>query len=78
MKNPALLELAEKYRCSPTQLMVRWSLQHGFVPLPKSSNRQRIIANADIGGIEILTEDMTALDGLDERLVTDWDPTDAP
>lgn len=30
------------------------------------------MANADVGGFEISKEDMNALDGLDEHLVTDW------
>ena len=78
MKHPVIVKLAGKYGRSPAQLMVRWSLQHGYVPLPKSSKKERIVANADVGGFEIEGEDMSALDGLDERLVTDWDPTDAP
>ena len=51
--------------------MVRWSLQHGFVPLPKSVKRERIIQNGNVGGFEISEEDMKAMDGLDEYLVTD-------
>ena len=57
--------------------MVKWSLQKGYVPLPKSVNEQRIKANAEVDEFEISEEDIEALDGLDEKLVTDWDPTDA-
>ncbi|KAK8137918.1 putative oxidoreductase [Apiospora sp. TS-2023a] len=78
MKNPTILELAKKYACTPAQLMVRWSLQHGHVPLPKSVNRERLIENVKVGGFEISEEDVKRMDGLDEHLVTDWDPTDAP
>lgn len=56
--------------------MVRWSLQHGYVPLPKSATKSRIIANGDVGGIEIDEVDMQTMDRLDEYLVTDWDPVD--
>ncbi|QKX56376.1 uncharacterized protein TRUGW13939_03477 [Talaromyces rugulosus] len=73
-----IVSLAQKYGCTPAQLMVRWSTQHGYVPLPKSINRERIIANAQIEGFAIGEEDMQVLDGLDEYLVTDWDPVDAP
>jgi diketogulonate reductase-like aldo/keto reductase len=78
MKHPAIKRLAGKYGCDAGQLLVRWSLQHGYVPLPKSANESRIVSNADVGGFEIEEGDMTGLDGLDEKLVTDWDPTDAP
>ncbi len=57
--------------------MVRWSLQKGYVPLPKSVSKERIVSNADVAGFEIGSEDMEKLDACDEYLVTDWDPTDA-
>lgn len=76
MKDPTITSLSKKYSCTPAQLMVRWSLQHGFVPLPKSVSKQRIGENGDIGGFEIDEADMQTMDGLDEYLVTDWDPVD--
>lgn len=76
MKHPTITSLSNKYSCTPAQLMVRWSLQHGYVPLPKSATKSRIIANGDVGGIEIDEVDMQTMDRLDEYLVTDWDPVD--
>ena len=77
MKHPVIVQLSTKYSCTPAQLMVRWSLQHGFIPLPKSTKKERIEANAAIDTFEIDQADMKAMDGLDEYLVTDWDPVDA-
>jgi diketogulonate reductase-like aldo/keto reductase len=77
MKHPTIVELAGKYACTPAQLMVRWSLQHGFVPLPKSVKRERIAENVDVGGFELEASDVQRMDELDEYLVTDWDPVDA-
>ena len=77
-KHPVVTELSKKYSCTPAQLMVRWSLQHGFVPLPKSVTKERIEANGLVGGFEIEEGDVKRMDGLDEYLVTDWDPVDAP
>jgi hypothetical protein len=51
-------------------LLVRWSLQHGYVPLPKSVKKERIVENSQIGGFEIEESDMKTMDGLDEYLVT--------
>lgn len=76
MKHPVVVELSSKYGCTPARLLVRWSLQKGYVPLPKSVNKDRIVANADVGAFEIEEGDMKKMDGLDEYLVTDWDPTD--
>lgn len=77
MKHPIVVELSKKYGCTPGQLLVRWSCQHGFVPLPKSVKKERIVQNGDVGGFEIDGADMKRMDGLDEYLVTDWDPVDA-
>ena len=77
MKHPVIASLSKKYSCTPAQLMIRWSLQHGFVPLPKSVTKERIIANGNVEAFEIEEEDMNMMDGLDEYLVTDWDPVDA-
>lgn len=70
MKHPTIVSLSEKYSCTPGQLLVRWSLQHGYVPLPKSAKKDRIIENAHIEGFSIEDEDMKTMDGLDEYLVT--------
>ena len=70
MKHPTIVSLAKKYTCTPGQLMVRWSCQHGFVPLPKSVRKERIVENADVGGFSIDAEDMKTMDALDEYLVT--------
>ena len=76
-KHPKVVELSKKYGCTWAQLLIRWSLQHGYVPLPKSVTKERIVANGKVDGFEISKEDMAAMDKLDEYLVTDWDPTDA-
>jgi len=78
MKHPKILELSKKYGCTPAQLFVRWSLDHNMITLPKSVRRDRLIENADVSGFEISKEDLAAMDALDEHLVTDWDPTEAP
>lgn len=70
MEHPTITTLAHKYSCTPAQLLIRWSLQHGFVPLPKSATKARIIANGNISGFDIDAVDMKVLDDLDEYLVT--------
>lgn len=77
MKHPTISSLSKKYGCTPAQLMVRWSLQKGFIPLPKSVKKERIQSNGSVDFFEINEDDMSTLTGLDEYLVTDWDPVDA-
>ncbi|KAH7072782.1 NADP-dependent oxidoreductase domain-containing protein [Paraphoma chrysanthemicola] len=61
-----LLSICEKHNVGTNQVLVRWSLQKGFVPLPKSDTPSRIVSNADVYGFELDEEDMRKLDGLDE------------
>ncbi|RUS30793.1 aldo-keto reductase [Jimgerdemannia flammicorona] len=75
LKDPTLVSIARKHGKQPAQILIRWSLQRGFIPLPKSVHKERIIANADVFGWEISAEDMDALTGLNEDFVTEWDPT---
>lgn len=70
MRHPTIAALAKKYSCTSAQLLVRWSLQHGYVPLPKSSKKVRIVENAGVEGFAIDEGDMSRMDGLDEYLVT--------
>lgn len=61
---PELKEIAGKYNKSVAQVVLRWSLQHGFLPLPKSVHEDRIKENAEIFDFEITPEDMQKIDGL--------------
>ena len=58
-------ELANKYDKTIAQIVLRWDLQKGVITIPKSSKRDRILANADIFDFELTSEDMASLDSLD-------------
>jgi diketogulonate reductase-like aldo/keto reductase len=57
-----VVELAKRYNKTAAQLLLRWSLQHDFIVIPKSDNPQRIEENAQIFDFEISAEDMQAMD----------------
>ncbi|MGW8630484.1 aldo/keto reductase [Streptomyces sp. NPDC055793] len=58
--------IAEKYRVSVPQLCIRYTLQLGTQPLPKTANPEHMRSNADVD-FEISEEDMATLRTLDER-----------
>ena len=58
-------DLASKYNKTIAQIVLRWDLQKGVVTIPKSSKKNRIIANADLFDFELSEEDVQLLDGLD-------------
>ncbi|EJD54258.1 Aldo/keto reductase [Auricularia subglabra TFB-10046 SS5] len=76
MTHPAILAVAQKHGKTAAQVFLRWGLQMGFSVIPKSVRRDRIVENTGCFGWSLDAEDMHALDGLDEHLVTDWDPSD--
>lgn len=64
LSNEVVNKIAEKYGKSPAQILIRWSLDHNFLPLPKSVHPDYIKANADVFDFDIEPEDMKKLDGL--------------
>ncbi|MDR1160343.1 MAG: aldo/keto reductase [Syntrophomonadaceae bacterium] len=56
-----LRELTEKYHKTVAQICLRWSLQMGFLPLPKSVTPARIQENADIFDFELSEKDVQNL-----------------
>ena len=73
-----VMSIAERVGRSPAQVLLRWGLQHGLVVIPKSTGADRIYENAKLFDFEISPDDMSKLDGLEEGLVTGWDPREAP
>jgi diketogulonate reductase-like aldo/keto reductase len=65
-QDATLLAISKKHGVSANQVLVRWSLQKGWVPLPKSDTPERIVSNADVYGFELDKEDMEKLDQLDQ------------
>ncbi len=59
-------DLASKYKKTIAQIVLRWDLQKGVVTIPKSSKKERIIANSDLFDFELSEEDIQLLDGLDK------------
>lgn len=55
-----ITEAAQKYGVTPAQLCIRYTLQRGFVSLPKSSNFEHIKSNAELD-FEITLDDMNTL-----------------
>lgn len=66
LDHPLLHKLAEKYNKTPAQILLRWSIQHGFLPLPKASSAERMKENADIFDFELSEEDIEKMKVLEE------------
>ena len=61
---PEMQALAEKYQKSVAQICIRWSLQQGYLPLPKSVTPSRIADNLNVFDFELAEEDVRMIAGL--------------
>ncbi len=75
LSDPVLVEVAKRYGKSTAQVLIRWSLQHDLVVLPKSSRFEKIKENSNVFDFELSKEDMLLLDLMNEDLHTTWDPS---
>lgn len=73
-----LAEMAAKYNKSVAQLCIRFALQSGFVPLPKSTNAERIAANMEVFDFEISAEDMEKIAKMPRTGYSGFYPEEAP
>ncbi|MCM3594984.1 aldo/keto reductase [Metabacillus idriensis] len=78
LDHPQLMDIANKYKKSIAQIILRWDLQNGVITIPKSTKEERIIQNAAIFDFELTEGDMALIDGLNrnERVGPDPDNFD--
>lgn len=64
LKDPTLVSIATRHDATAAQVIVAWHIAHGFVVIPKSVRRERIVANAAGVRIELTPEDVAMIDNL--------------
>mgnify|MGYP003263285625 FL=1 len=64
LQNEILTEIASRYGKSVAQICIRWSLQNGWIPLPKSITPERIKQNFDVFDFEISKDDMDIINNM--------------
>ncbi|WEV70928.1 aldo/keto reductase [Lactobacillus sp. ESL0785] len=74
LNNETVKTIAAAYDKTAAQLLLRWSIQHHFLPLPKSVHPKYIAANTEIFDFKISNTDMFKLDGLHGAAKTAVDP----
>lgn len=60
-------EIAERYGKSPAQILIRWALQIGVVPLPKAKSTEHLQENLDVFDFELSKQDMATLSRQNEH-----------
>ncbi len=76
--HPLLAELGRKYGKTPAQICLRWCLDKGYLPLPKSVTPSRIRENLNIFDFALTPEDIATLDALPPFGESGRDPDNVP
>jgi diketogulonate reductase-like aldo/keto reductase len=74
---PLLQDLSRKYKKTVAQVCLRWSLQMGFLPLPKSVTASRIQENTDVFDFELEMDDVARISGVTDFVKRQLDPDTA-
>lgn len=64
LDNITVNDIAQRLNRTPAQVVLRWAIQHGTVPIPKSAHPERIKENFRIFDFVLSADDMNMLDAL--------------
>lgn len=64
LDDDALATIARVHERSPAQVVLRWHLQHGLVPIPRSTSIDRLRSNLEVFDFELTEPQMHAIDAL--------------
>jgi 2,5-diketo-D-gluconate reductase A len=67
-------ELAQRYGRTPAQILLRWHVELGLVPVPKSEDPQRLRENIAVFDFTLTPEDVARLSALDRGTELVLDP----
>lgn len=74
MSNDVLSALAKKYGKTVSQIVLRWNVQNGHIPIPASSSENHIRENIDIFDFSLAQEEMHQIDELEAGMRVRFDP----
>jgi diketogulonate reductase-like aldo/keto reductase len=74
-EEPVIVELAQARQVTPAQLILRWHIELGTIPLPKSGDPQRQQDNLDIFSFELSDLEVEAISALERGRLWGGDPT---
>jgi len=73
-REPAIARAAAHHGVSPAQIALRWNIQLGAVPVPRSANVDRQRQNLEVFGFELTPDEMTTISSLGRGRLWGADP----
>lgn len=67
LDDPKLVALANKYKKTAGQVLIRYQIQRGHIVIPKSVTKPRIISNFDVFGFELTADDLNEINSFERN-----------
>lgn len=67
LADPTIADIARRRAKSPAQIVLRWHVQLGLIPIPRTSRPERLAENMDVFDFELSSEEMEEIAGLDRH-----------
>jgi 2,5-diketo-D-gluconate reductase A len=71
---PVVREIAETHSVTPIQVVLRWHIQLGALPIPKSADAERQRTNLDVFGFTLADAEVEAISALEDDRLWGADP----
>jgi hypothetical protein len=76
LSDPKLVEIASRYGRSTAQIILRWLIEMGICPIPKTVTHDRLLENFRVDDFQLSNADLKAISQFDEGLAICGDPLD--
>ncbi|XP_060939849.1 uncharacterized oxidoreductase ZK1290.5-like [Limanda limanda] len=76
LSSPTIIQVAQKYRRTPAQICIRWSVQNGVITIPKSTKKEHVAENYQVLDFQLDEEDMLVINKMHDGRHVSWDPRD--
>ncbi len=76
LDNKVICGIAQKHNKTPAQVVLRWHIQLGLIPIPKSKHTERIAENFDVFNFKLNSKEIKMLSSLDSEKRFCWNPND--
>jgi len=75
---PSVVSISSQVAKSPSQVLIRWSVQNGVITIPKSTKSHRVLQNCQVWDFSLSPEQMHTLDNMHTNMRVTWDPSNIP
>jgi len=69
-----ILTIAEAHKKTPSQIVLRWTVQRGVTVIPRSNSREHLAENLDIFDFELTEEEMKAIYAMNQNRYSRGNP----